>query len=291
MVTPRLDPVLHLERLAARSGVGVHLQDTSPVIGVNSGNENFIGAAEGHLIDVENPIKLFGPPDRIAGNVISPTAHSCRPLRLCQVEFTLSQRFIHLPALGDVLADAGDPVHLPGPIFDGKSAVADPAQGSVGSHDTVFNVESRFPSRFNALDRGRAVVIMDRVKKRPRLSTHTCRRSAPDFFIGGTYVENLVHGAIAHPEDVLDVFGNLAEAQFALSQRLCCAPLRGAQRHNEKAHQRRQQQARYLLVHTQRIDGDEEVIMESKEAERQRKQARLDTSQQGAEHDGAKKWG
>ena len=54
-----VDAVLHLEGFSNRSGRGVHLQDPSPVVRVNTGQESFIRATESRLFDIENPIKLF----------------------------------------------------------------------------------------------------------------------------------------------------------------------------------------------------------------------------------------
>jgi hypothetical protein len=59
--------------------------------------------------------------------------------------------------------------------------------------------------------------------------------------------------------------------------------LRGAQKYDQKGRARRKEQARHFRLHTRRIDGQEEEIMESKKGERDRGQARLDSSKPPAE--------
>ena len=59
LATPERDAVFHLKGFSVRYGLGIRLQNPSPIVGMNSGQESFVCAIESRLFEIENPIKLF----------------------------------------------------------------------------------------------------------------------------------------------------------------------------------------------------------------------------------------
>ena len=75
-------------------------------------------------------------------------------------------------------------------------------------------------------------------------------------------------------------------------ERLCCAPLRRVQRNHERGRDRKQNKARYVLErHRDRMHRWQEKVIESRNGERGREQARADAAKPGREHDRAEKQG
>src|SRR5258706_8090 len=77
----------------------------------------------------------------------------------------LERYLLRLLAIGDVLGNASDPTNLVGRISHGKSAVADPSQRPVRSHDAVFHIKSLFAPPFKDTDHALAILAMYRVRE------------------------------------------------------------------------------------------------------------------------------
>ncbi len=77
----------------------------------------------------------------------------------------LERYLLRLLAIGDVLGNASDPTNLAGRISHGKSAVADPSQRPVRSHDAVFHIKSLFAPPFKDTDHALAILAMYRVRE------------------------------------------------------------------------------------------------------------------------------
>lgn len=133
-------------------------------------------------------------------------------------------RFLHLFRGGDILSNACETVGLAVLILDGKAAVADPSDVSIGAHDSIFLVVGQFRltggGNFDPL----TVIRMYVLEPEPRVGIELSAVATPDGFEGGTEVDQFLLVRRYEPKGGIDMLGKLPESFLAL-ENLFCHPL------------------------------------------------------------------
>ncbi len=94
----------------------------------------------------------------------------------------------------------------------GKPSAPQPADGAVGADDTKFLVEDAGLCGLVQVDENAdAVVWVNVFPVRKRGIEQAGHRPARDLFKRGVYIDHVFGGNIHHPEDLLDMVGQLME--------------------------------------------------------------------------------
>ncbi len=131
------------------------------------------------------------------------------------------RRFFRLDALRDIRGQPGDPGHLPRLVSHGEGPVFDPADSPIRlEHAVSLSIlavglfhRRRHPDSI-------PIIRMDGLQPGSRLLVQTPTTPPPDLLIRGAHVEDLVLVGSRQPKHFLNRFGHLAEARFALYQRI-----------------------------------------------------------------------
>ncbi len=232
-----------------RAGRGVEerfaesLVDHVAIVRMNGGQEVVAIDACRVRVRFEDPADFLGPGDRGRGQVGVPAPDFGHLLRdektgpfdgqvvrqlplFFLARFQLFRGALAIRDVGDA-ADVAD--QRAGGVADLKPARADPANFSVGTHDSIFDVETRPVAGELGEGRAHAFSILRNDEGGPlvRVGVQRLPRASPDPLEGGADVVHLPHVGRADPEGVADVVGQLMEVLMALPKLVLCQPALG----------------------------------------------------------------
>ncbi len=141
----------------------------------------------------------------------------------------LAQLFLEMPALRDVLRHADEAIDRALGVAHRRRAIPHPAHRAVGLLHAVFHRPAgpRQDRGLPGLHR-RAVLGHDRARPRLRGGVEALAGASPHLGVGRADVEHLGLVRARDPEDLVDVFRELAKPFLARAERLLLAPEQGA---------------------------------------------------------------
>ena len=152
--------------------------------------------------------------------VVEVVRHAARELAERVHFLRLTQLGLEMPPLGDIFGNPGHTDDLPALISDRERAIANPANGAVGTHDPVlFVVGSGDLVRERGLGDALTIVGVNRGHPRLRRGVHGLACLAPDRLVSGADVRDLMLVRRRQPEHLGDALGDLPEALLTGTQR------------------------------------------------------------------------